>query len=374
MRIGLDARMARITGIGRYVVELSRALQVLGKSVTAFVAPKDLEWWQGNLLNIPAISTPEPIYSWSEQLVFPARMSRAEVDLVHFTNFNVPFKYRGPFVFTLHDLTLLSFRGERRTSSVAQVAYRRVLHSALARAAQIIVPSQQVRALLSNLTSPSVIAKTNVVPHAVPANFRKQKVTAGARSEILRKLGINKPFILYSGNFRSHKNVPTLIRAFTRFFMEEPNSQLVLAGPVTERQSTQLNLLFEQLKMRQEIVMTNEAGEETLLALYDSARALVMPSWIEGFGLPALEATARGLPVLASETTPVREFLGRGVLTFNPRDAEQLADLLATIWYDVAMRERLVTLASPALIRTWDDVARETCSIYQAACPEIYKR
>ncbi|MFO0703076.1 MAG: glycosyltransferase [Candidatus Andersenbacteria bacterium] len=87
------------------------------------------------------------------------------------------------------------------------------------------------------------------------------------------------------------------------------------------------------------------AGEpwviEELAAVYDAARLLVVPSFAEGFGLQALEAAGRGAVVLASQTTPVREFLGRAVLCSDPHSFAQPADLLALVWYDAGVRQRL---------------------------------
>ena len=79
--------------------------------------------------------------------------------------------------------------------------------------------------------------------------------------------------------------------------------------------------MIEKRDLRHAVVLAGELDNDELVATYDAARMLVLPSFVEGFGLPALEAAARGVPVLASETTPVREFLGRAALTFNPRSS-----------------------------------------------------
>lgn len=370
MRIGLDARMVRVTGIGRYIADLGAALRAAGHAVTAFVAPKDLEWWQTTYPGAAYLLAPEPIYSWSEQLVLPARISRNGFDLVHFTNFNVPLSYRGPFVLTLHDLTPLSFKGERRSGWVSRTAYRRVLASAVARAGRIIVPSALVRRQLAEVAGPAAAAKTTVVHHALSDVFRWPATAPEARAEVLRKLGVRHPFALYVGNLRSHKNIPVLLEAFAQLHEDEPASQLVLVGPATPAHQTAVHEHIEKLGLRRAVVLAGELSDEELVAVYDAARLYVVPSLVEGFGLAPLEAASRGVPVLASETTPVHEFLGRAALSFNPRSTEQLADLLAVTWYDAPLRQRLGQAGRRAThARTWANVARETVAAYEAAVP-----
>jgi len=374
-RIAVDARMVRITGIGRYTAELIANLRSLKQDVTALVAPKDVAWWREHYPTSPYLEAPEQIYSWSEQLVLPARLTRGGFDLVHFTNFNVPLGYRGAFVLTLHDLTPLSFSGERRRDWVSKQAYRRVLVSAIARAGRIIVPSAQVRGQLAALVGPRFLSKTVVVHHGLGQEFRTSPTDPATRAEVLRRIGVDKPFALYVGNFRSHKNVTTLIQAFAALHDEEPTSQLVLVGAANAAQQAALTSVVESHKLRRAVVLAGELPDSELIAVYDAARLLVLPSFVEGFGLPALEAAARGVPVLASETTPVREFLGRAALSFNPRNVTQLADLLSVAWYDPTLRERLSNSGrTAARTRTWRTVAEETLEVYRSVVPSTVRK
>lgn len=367
MRIGLDARMVRITGIGRYTAEIAAGLRALGQDVTALIAPRDVPWWRQEFPGAQFQIAPEPIYSWSEQLILPARLQRAGFDLVHFTNFNVPLGYRGRFVLTVHDLTPLVFAGERKTGWISRTAYRRVLASAVARAASIIVPSELVRAQLVALFGATSTTKTHVVQHGLGDEFRHPATPPVERAEVLRRLGVSAPFALYVGNLRNHKNIPTLLAAFAAFHADEPNSQLLLVGQTTAQQQAGVAALIEEKHLRRAVVISGELNNDELVATYDAARLLVLPSFVEGFGLPALEAAARGVPVLASETTPVREFLGRAILSFNPRSVDALADLMTLVWYDVNLRTRLGQAGQQlARTRSWTDVARDTLAAYDA--------
>ncbi|MFO0704456.1 MAG: glycosyltransferase family 1 protein [Candidatus Andersenbacteria bacterium] len=363
--MGIDARMVRITGIGRYTEELVCGLERVGVLPTVFVSPVDAAWWHLRHPHVPYRIAPEAIYSWSEQLLLPARFARERFEVVHFTNFNVPLAFRGPFVVTIHDTIPLHYAGERRRSGLSQQAYRKVLRSALERAERVIVPSVQVRDELAVLGD---IAHVAVVPHAVSDAFCGPTVQPAEAGAVFNRLSLTEPYLLYVGNYRSHKNVDTLVRAFAEVRRSLPRAVLVLAGPITVAQRSVLVGLARQLQVLPGLRIVGAVSDAELRVLYDGARLVVVPSFIEGFGLPALEAAARGTLVVASNTTPVREFLQDGVLTVDPRDIEQLASTIVIAWSTPALRTRLTARArSLALQRDWQTVAQETLAVYERA-------
>ncbi len=365
MRIAMDARMARVTGIGRYIECLSRELRESGDVITMLTSPSDRTWWRANYPTALCLEIPDAYYSWSEQLLMPSRLQRASFDLVHFTNFNVPLSIRVPYVVTVHDLTPLNFGGERRRSWLSQRAYQQVLAKGLNRAQHIIVPSQMIKRQLLAWATPE---KISVIPHGIGHEFTTPRSTLATQQHVLKKFGISGPFVLYVGNMRSHKNIPTLLTAFAGLHAAFKTSRLVLVGPSTAGQVKAVKSLIHTLAIADQVVLTGSLNNTELLALYDAAQIFVLPSFAEGFGLVALEAAARGVPVVVSETTPVREFLGRAVLSFNPRKADALADLLVMLWSNPTLRERRSSMAqSLALARTWRNVANDTTAVYQRA-------
>jgi glycosyltransferase involved in cell wall biosynthesis len=364
MKIVLDGRMVRITGIGRYIEELASNLAELGHQPTLLLSPGDESWWRVAHPTIAYELAPEQIYSWSEQLVLPARIKRIHADMVHFTNFNVPLSWKEPFVLTIHDLAPLQFGGERRRNRFSQVAYRRVLASALARAASIIVPSQ----LVANQLLPWKLGdRVKVVPHGLSDVWRTSPSTPKQVSTTLKKWRVSQPYILYVGNGRIHKNLPTLIAAFSELHRQQPDSSLLLVGPYTIEQRTALESLRSQYNLRDSLVIGAATDDAELRTLYDGARLFVLPSFVEGFGLVALEAAARGLPVIASSRTPVNEFLP-SALNFDPSRPMALVMLLTMLWNDTAGRKRISDkLLHEARQRSWVEVARETASVYESS-------
>ncbi|MDP2587822.1 MAG: glycosyltransferase family 1 protein [bacterium] len=365
MRVAIDARMARITGIGRYTDELVTGLELEGLKPTVFVSPGDAAWWHHRHPHLPYRIAPESIYSWSEQLIFPSRLMREHFDVVHFTNFNVPLAYRRPFVVTIHDTIPLQYSGERRRSGLSRQAYQRVIRSALARAQRVIVPSMMVKEELAQLGD---VSHVGVVMHGIGETFLGPVTERSCASAVFSRLKIEAPYILYVGNDRSHKNIEQLIRAFGQARTALASGQLVLAGPTSPHRGLVLRHMVEELDLDRSVRFCANPDDATLTALYDGARALVVPSLVEGFGLPALEAAARGTLVIASETTPVREFLHDAVLTFNPLDADQLANTIVVAWHNQKIRTTLGQKGRAyALRRDWQMVARETIQLYERA-------
>lgn len=363
MRIAIDARMVRVTGIGRYIECLSRELRNTYSDVTMLTSPEDKMWWHANYPSAVCLEIPDRFYSWSEQLMMPTRLQKQSFDLVHFTNFNVPLSLRTPYVVTIHDLTPLTFGGERRRGWLNQRAYQQVLARGLARAERIIVPSEMIK---RQLLAWAPFKKISVIPHGISHEFLVPPSDEATKQRVLEKFGIREPFMLYVGNLRAHKNIPALLQGFAMLRGTFPSARLVITGPSTYNQTTALTNLQHQLKIETATRLTGPINNSDLIALYDAARLFVLPSFSEGYGLVALEAASRGLPVVVSETTPVREFLGRTVFSFNPKNANMLGDLLVMVWNDEALRGQRAAMAKVlATTRTWHDVARETSEIYQ---------
>lgn len=364
-RIGIDARMIRITGIGRYTEELVSALVRQGVFPTVFVSPVDAAWWHLRHPSVPYRISSEPIYSWSEQLVFPARLAKENFDLVHFTNFNVPLSYRGPFVVTIHDTIPLHYAGERRRSGLTRQAYQRVLKSAIERAERVIVPTIAVRNELSELTD---VSKVVVVRHGLSEHFTGPVSSAAEAGRVFSRLGIEGPYLLVVGNDRSHKNIEGVLEALALARGTFADMRLVIAGPRSTTRRELINGMVQQLGLESAVRYCEKPSDRDLRVLYDGARALVAPGLIEGYCLPALEAGARGTAVVASQSIPVREFLYDAVMSFDPSDAQQMASTFAIIWSNQGLRDKLGQKArSYALRRDWDMVAEDTLSVYRVA-------
>lgn len=149
-----------------------------------------------------------------------------------------------------------------------------------------------------------------------------------------------KPYILYVGNDYPHKNLKRLNLAFEKLVKEH-------------------NLNYEL------ILITKFVSEEDLDKLYRNASLYVFPSLSEGFGLPPLEAMARGVPVVSSNATCLPKILGDAALYFNPLDIDDMAKVIKKALLDNNLREELIKKGFEQIKKySWQKMAKETFKLY----------
>lgn len=146
-----------------------------------------------------------------------------------------------------------------------------------------------------------------------------------------------KPYILYVGNNYPHKNLK------------------------------RLSLAFEKINLNYELVLiTDLANDKKLNDLYKNASLFVFPSLCEGFGLPPLEAMARGVPVASSNATCLPEILGDAVIYFNPLDIDDMVKQIKKALTDENLRKTLIQKGFEQIKRyNWGRMAEETLSLYK---------
>jgi glycosyltransferase involved in cell wall biosynthesis len=170
--------------------------------------------------------------------------------------------------------------------------------------------------------------------------------------------------VLASGQRRPHKNWAALIRALA-LVAPEIRPRLIITGA---RGEDPLRPLVDALGLADWVTLMGWVEDDELAALQDRARAVAMPTLAEGFGLPVLEAMARGLPVLASDLPVLREVGGHAVLYFDPRSTRAIADALRMV---ATEPERMAELSAAGLARaasfSWRRSAEQTLEVFRAA-------
>ncbi|MEK7529684.1 MAG: glycosyltransferase family 1 protein [Patescibacteria group bacterium] len=379
LHIGIDARMfgPRVGGggPGRYVEQLILHLQAQDdhNCYTLFCKRE-------NFGDIPLpnkrwtkIVTDVHWYTLAEQLVMPRAIDKHKLDLIHFPHFNVPLRVRTPFVVTIHDLIMLEQPWSARATTrnrllfeLKRIGFRKTLRHAVKNARHIITVSNHAKSQIIHRlgASPKSISVVyNGIDIAVPKTAStKQKSKSG--SSILSR--IKTPYIFNVSNSYPHKNIETLLHTFSFLLQEHPNVTLVLAGPSNEFQDRLREEAREIAIPDDRILFTGFVSDDELTALYANAVLYVIPSKVEGFGIPPLEALRLGTPVAASRTSCIPEILGEAAVYFNPDDIESMLDAMEQLLTDRSLKTSLLSKSHDVLARyRWDDAASQTLQIYE---------
>lgn len=367
MRIGLDGRLYRSAtgGIGRYSRELIKYLLELDteNQYILFLTPADAAECTVSAKNLKKVVTNIAHFSVAEQLRLPALLAREQLDLMHFLNFNHPIFYRGRFVATVHDLTMNFFPVGRQRNPILRLPYLAVMRHTAA-AAAVVVPTATVKHDVERYLN---IEERRIRVIHEGASIPEKPLTAVNSSKILADLRITKPYLLFVSQWRPHKGIGVLIEAFNQI-KKSQDIQLVLTGK-PNAQFPEVPAAIEASPYRQDIITPGFVSDEVLDILYDKATLFVFPSWYEGFGLPPLEAMARGVPVASSDSSVMPEVLGDAAVYFNAKDPVAMSAVLTeTLANDALLADLKKQGKIQARHYSWRQMAVETLALYKELC------
>ncbi len=328
--VALDARMTRRMSFGMraYSDQLARRLPQ--------VAP-DLRI--GLLHGGPSLSL-------DEQLGLPWRVARMHPRLTHYTTIYAPLLAPRPYLLMIHDLIHVvhpEFYGPSVALYYATAARR------LAQRASLLVMGDE-------RTVAQCERYLGVPPERCRVTPLGYDPARAARTETERA---ERPYFLYSGNARPHKNLATLLAAWAAL-PDDVAVDLYLTG----MDEAGVDLARFERPARRAVVL-GTVDEERLWRLYRGAVAYVHPALAEGFGLPMLEAMAAGTPVIASREC-VPSVVRPHAALFDARDPAALGALLAEAASGAAQwRERAVRGKEHVQPYTWERFAMTTAQVYR---------
>ena len=244
-----------------------------------------------------------------------------------------------PVVSTVHDVNPLLPDGRPAPARWQRARrFRSRVERAFSESWRVVTDSEYSRERISS-EFPRHAAEVSVVP--LYADKRLNRVDTAVLGEFVSRLGVSPGYVLFVGSLRRHKNWDGLMRAYA--LMPEQvriEHNLVLAGPA-RRNAERAARLAAALGIERQTVIAGEVSEEHMSALYSGADVFVFPSFLEGFGLPPLEAMACGVPVVATNRTAVPEILGDAPLYVDPADDEAISDAIQAVIEDAGLRSRL---------------------------------
>ena len=309
-------------------------------------------------------------------------VAAARLDLMYFPAtytffpvWNVP-----RLVVTMHDTLALAHPELVFPTRRGRLAWLLKEHAAARWADQIVTVSETSRRDLQRwfrlpdhklrtiTEGPDPIFVPRVSDHSTDEVLRKYAIRPGAR------------YLLYVGGLSPHKNLPRLIEAFSRVTSDDVS--LVLVGDLNDVFHTHVPTIraaIAKASLEHRVVLTGFVPDVDLVHLYNQALALVQPSLMEGFGLPAVEAMACGIPVVSSRAGSLPEVVGDAGLFFDPRNVDSITCALNSIIVNSRQRDDLArralarsslyswNRAASALLECFDDLGPPTRSTFRPA-------
>ncbi len=253
-----------------------------------------------------------------QQLALPRRLARGDVDLFWSPLITLPLRCPVPAVATVHDLTVLLYP-ETHTLKV-RLSLLPFLRRSFEAARRLVTISEATARDLA-FHFPQCAEKIRVVYPGIDSEFRPGEPAEIAATR--RELGAPAGYVLYAGTLEPRKNVGRLLDAWEGLRGEDARMlPLVLAGPYgwgSERLARRIQALAP------EVTAVGRVDRARLVRIFQAARVFVYPSLYEGFGFPAAEALACGVPVITSDTSSLPEVVGDAGLLVDPRDAPGIA-------------------------------------------------
>lgn len=362
MKIGIDGRLWNETGVGRYIRNLVSELSKIDSKnqYVLFTSPKVF-------IELPPNWSIEKTdikwHSIQEQVQMPKILNKYKLDLVHFPYFSIPIFYKNPYVITIHDMILHHFStGEASTLPLPiyktkLVAYKKIIKTASDNAQKIIA--------VSNATKQDIITDLSVPENKIVVIHEGFDFAIKESKKEYHLL--EREYFLYVGNAYPHKNLDLLIKAFEKFVANNSSYQLVLVGK-SDYFYQKLIDKISKTPLKNHITFLGEVTDDELGYLYSHAKALIIPSLMEGFGLPVLEAMARKCLVLASNIPAHKEVAGKVALFFNPHDLDHLVSLMIDVTKHSKSRyeQTLKIGAKRSKDFSWKEMAKQTLQVYES--------
>jgi glycosyltransferase involved in cell wall biosynthesis len=372
LRVGVNAVFLEpgMGGLETYVLELIPALleaePSLRMTILANERGRDLlagrPWSQSVAIETPAGSRrgARALYELGPLGLTASR----RFDVLHSPALTAPLATRAANVVVLADTTWLSVPDMGKGQAATVRLWQAVVPHVARRADRVIAISEaSARDVTERLGVPR--ERVDVIPLGYQAARRAEPTP---EAELRERLGLGRgPLLLNVAVKKVHKNQMRIVEALPSVRSEVPDAQLVLAGASTPYEQD-LRARAEALVVADAVTFPGYVSDADLEGLYAAAAAFVFPSLNEGFGLPLLEAMARGLPVVTSDRSALPEVAGDAALLVDPESSEQIAAATVRLLADAGLRARLVTAGvSRAHSFSWSQTARSTLETWRRA-------
>lgn len=363
MRIGIDTRLPyyRMGGISRYVLQLLRALANLTSEHTFMVLQKREDAYNRAPKGFTRGRLWTPCHHRWEKWLLAAELLPHRLDVLHSPDFIPPVAGAARRVITVHDLSFLYF--PEHLTAESRRYYNEQIGWAVQEADAIAADSEHTRQdLVTRLgVAPDKVKAIHLAADPIfsePVRKRELDLT-------MAHFGLRPGYVLFVGTLEPRKNIPTLLHAYGQLRQADITiPPLVLAGSKGWLYD-EIFATVDALGLNSSVIHLEGVTDRQLAHLYHGAILLALPSWYEGFGLPALEAMSSGCPVIASDRASLPEVVGQAGVLLDANDVGAWADALATLLRDEGQRQALAAKGrKQAATFSWRKTAEATLRLY----------
>ena len=291
-------------------------------------------------------------YGWHE-LLLPRVLKKVKADLFVAPDGIIPVHTTVPCIPVIHDINHEHRPGDIPWSE--RVYYRHFFPLFAEKAARV--------ATVSRFSADDISAtyginpdKIDIVSNGVADIFSPP--LPGEAEETRREFTGGRPYFLFVSNFSPRKNVETVIRAYDLFRRGNSSGHVLLLAGRRLYLTRGIDRALEASPFGPDILFTGSVDRTVLRRLYGAAEALIFVPWFEGFGIPVVEAQRCGTPCILSDTSSLPEVSGGAALCAGPAGAGAIAEAMAHLVSDEALRRRLSEEGFRNSLRyTWTNAA-----------------
>ena len=365
------------TGSGQYVRGCIGALAQLAPDVRfTILVPQDRSGARDpSGLELPANCDLRPVTcalsNWSklrfEQFTFPHLCRELRADVAHVPYWGSPLTPSVPTVVSILDLIpmlLPEYRGGPLVRAYAGLVKASALNAKLV----LTISESSKRDIVKHLHLPE--SRVRVTHLAAGSRYSPRHDPVDEAALRRNHLDLPPAYVLYLGGFDARKNIETLLQVY--IWAQDAigyDFPLVIAGKLPDANGPLFRdprVIAKAIHVEDVVRYIGPVAEEDKPALYRGAMAFLYPTRYEGFGLPALEALACGVPVVGSNTSSVPEVVGPAGMLVDPDDARLMAGALIAVVTDYELHEKLsVAAVQQAAKFSWEKCARETLQAYE---------
>jgi len=378
MIIGIDGNEANVknrVGVGQYAFNLITQLNKIDKNNQYIIYLK----------NRPLSDLPKPSKDWQYLVFGPKKFwTKFALPLKLYTQkeklnlFFSPSHYSPnfcpcPTIPTIHDLGYLESKNQFTKKDLYQLI--NWTKKSIKKASQIIT--------VSEFSKSEILKFYKINPKKITVAYNGTdnplKISQKIQHQILSSYNLlSKNYYLYLGTLKPNKNIPFLIESFAQFLKQEKKSSLH-QGRMSEGQvglviAGKKGWLFEEIfntvkkeGIEDKVIFTDFVSDSQKWTLYQHAKALILPSLYEGFGIPVIEAMKTNTPVIASNISPLKEVIANNGFYFNPTKQKDLVNQLIKL--DSLKPSEIKKITDKAKIRadlfTWTNTAKSVLQVFE---------